>query len=106
MKRKLKFKDDVPVFIWLGKRGWPWSADKVQFFDDSIIHVERNVPYKMALDRIKTASKFFVKEEAEKFMYALVQYMDDEDEDNFFLMLMDFNEWHKVLEVPEENETL
>lgn len=99
MQRKLKFKDDIPVFIWLGNRGIPKTAKYIEYTNGQKIAVEEIKPesYYYAMERIIISSKTFSHSDAEKFMYALCQYLDEDDEDNFFLLLMDFNKWHEVL---------
>lgn len=99
MQRKLKFKDDVPVFIWLGNRGVPRNATYIDYNNSTKIAVQKLEPesYSYAMERIIISSKTFSPSDAEKFLFALVQYLDEDDEDNFFLLLMDFNKWHEVL---------
>lgn len=99
MKRKIKFKDDIPKFVWLGARGFPKDSDKIQYSDGSFIHVSTAPNYRAALERIYTSSMYMEPKDAEKFMSGLVQYLDDQDEDIFYLMLMEFKEWHKHIDM-------
>ena len=105
MKRKIKFKDDIPKFVWLGARGFPKDSDEIHYYDGSIIHVSTAPNYRSALERIYASSKHMIEDSAKKFMFALVQYLDDQDEDIFYLMLMDFKEWHKHIDMDYKNET-
>lgn len=104
MKRKIKFKDE-PKFIWLGSRGYPKSSDKLEYRDGSTIHVSPAPNYRAALERIYTSSMRLSDDDREKYMFALIQLLDDEDEDTFYLMLMEFKEWYKVIDMDHKSET-
>lgn len=105
MKRVIKFKDGVPKFIWLGARGYPRDSEVITYSDGSQVRVSTAPNYRAALERIYSSSKHMNKEDSSKFMTALIEYLDDEDEDTFYLMLMEFNQWHKVIDMDHKNET-
>lgn len=105
MKRKIKFRDGIPKFIWLGARGFPRDSDVVEYRDDTLIRVSTAPNYRAALERIYTSSQRMEEEDREKYLFALLQYLDDEDEDTFYLMLMDFKDWHKVMDMDHKSET-
>lgn len=104
MKRKIKFKGE-PKFIWLGARGFPRNSEELEFRDGSIIRVSTAPSYRAALERIYTSSQRMDEADSEKYVFALIQYLDDEDEDTFYLLLKDFKEWHKVIDMDYKNET-
>lgn len=105
MKRKIKFKDGIPKFIWLGSRGYPRDSEKMQYNDGSTIHISTAPNYKAALERIYTSSIHLNEKDSEKYFFALLQYLDDEDEDTFYLMFEDFKKWHKVIDMDHKSET-
>lgn len=105
MKRKIKFKDDVPKFIWLGSRGFPRDSEVIDYHDNSLIRVSTAPNYRAALERIYTSSQHMSDNDSDKYVFALIQYLDDEDEDTFYLMLMDFKDWYKVIDMDHKNET-
>lgn len=105
MKRKIKFKDGIPKYIWLGARGFPRDSDELEFFDGSSIRVSTAPSYRAALERIYTSSQRMEEKDREKYLFALLQYLDDEDEDTFYLMLMDFKDWYKVINMDHKSET-
>lgn len=97
MKRKLKFIDDAPKYIWLGKRGKPRIAKEVQFHDGSTIYISEAPNYGAAMERIYNSSMQMDEVNAAKYLFALAHVMDEEDENNFYLLLTDFREWYKML---------
>lgn len=105
MKRKIKFKDNIPKFIWLGSRGYPNDHDEIKYTDGSSIRVSTAPNYRSALERIYTSSQRLSDSDREKYIFGLLQYLDDEDEDTFYLMLMDFKDWYKVIDMDYKNET-
>lgn len=103
MKRKIKFKDGIPKYIWLGARGFPRNSESLECTDGSIIHISEAPSYRAALERIYTSSKLMQGEDQQKYFYALLQYLDMDDEDIFYLMFIDFNEWHKFIDMDTKN---
>jgi len=97
MKRKLKFIDDAPKYIWLGKRGVPRNAEEIQYHDGSIVYISDAPNYKAAVERIYNSSVQMDAANQAKYLFGLAHVMDEEDEDNFYLLLTDFNEWHTML---------
>jgi hypothetical protein len=98
MKRKLKFQDDIPKYIWLGKRGVPRYAEEITYHDGTPIYLSIAPNYHSALERIFNSSKFMDSNNQDKYMFGLSHVLDDEDEDNFYLLLTDFKEWHTMLD--------
>ncbi|AQW88581.1 hypothetical protein pEaSNUABM50_00054 [Erwinia phage pEa_SNUABM_50] len=106
MKRKIKFKDGAPKYIWLGNRGFPNKHEVLTWHDESIIRVSDAPSYRGALERIYTFSKLTNNEtETAKYEFALCHYLDDEDEDTFYLLLQPFSEWHKMIDMDNKDET-
>jgi hypothetical protein len=104
MKRKLKFVHDKPKFIWLGKRGIPRNAEEVQYYDGSTIYISDAPNYKSAIERIFNSSVQMDESNAAKYLFGLAHVMDDEDEDNFYLQLTNFKEWHKMLSTSDSDQ--
>lgn len=98
MNRKLKFIDDIPKYIWLGKRGIPRNSKELVYHDGSIIYISNAPNYKSALERIYNSSKQMDETNQEKYMFGLAHVLDEDDEDNFYLLLTDFKEWHTMLD--------
>ncbi len=97
MKRKLKFIDDKPKYIWLGKRGIPRNAEQVEYHDGSTVYISDAPNYKAAIERIYNSSVQMDDDSRDKYVFGLAHVMDDEDEDNFYLLLTDFSEWYTML---------
>ncbi|SOK58318.1 hypothetical protein [Yersinia phage fHe-Yen9-04] len=106
MKRKIKFKDDIPKYVWLGNRGFPNQHTIITYHDNSIIRVSDAPNYRSALERIYTFSKQCRNnDEILKYEFALCHYVDDEDEDTFYLLLLPFNEWYKHIDMDHKYGT-
>ena len=98
MKRKLKFENDIPKYIWLGKRGIPRNAEEITYHDGTKIYLSVAPTYRSAMERIYNSSALMDEDNQAKYMFGLAHVMDEEDEDNFFLLLTDFNTWHTILD--------
>lgn len=99
MKRKIKFKNDIPKYIWLGTRGFPNKHEVLLYEDESIIRVS-DTNYRSALERIYTYSKYNLSEtETAKYEFGICHYLDGEDEDTFYLLLQPFSEWYKIIDM-------
>ena len=105
MKFKIKFKDNIPKFVWLGSRGYPRDSEVLEYSEGSTIHVSTAPSYRAALERIYTSSKMLEPENREKYFFAMIQYLDDQDEDTFYLLLREYDEWYKIIDMDHKNET-
>ena len=99
MSIKFKFKNDEPVIIFTDGLIRSENADILEYTDGTKILVLKTTDHRCAVERIKYISQKTKDNpvEAEKFKFAIVQYMDADDEENFNLLLQPFSEWHSVL---------